>query len=73
MTTCAPIDFGFAVVHWSGSPTETDPVGRDGFYVERVQIKPIREWPLRAHAKVWPHVAGRIAYALWHRFRHKFA
>lgn len=73
MATCPPIDVGYAVVHWSNRPTENDPVGRDGFYVERVELKPMRQWPLKAHAKVWPHVAGRIGCALWHRIRHRFA
>ena len=67
------IDLGYAVVFWSAQPTKADSVGCDGLYIERVEVKPIREWPLSAHLELWPHIAKTVSCALWQRISGKFA
>ena len=59
MATLGPIHFPIGIVYCSCKPTENDKTGCDGLYVDRVDVKPFKEWPMGYKFKIGMRMALR--------------
>lgn len=47
------IEVALGTVYWSSKPTDMDKKGCDGIFVERVELRPQKEWSLWLRLKIW--------------------
>ena len=47
------IEIALGTVYWSSMPTERDDEGCDGIFVEKVELRPQKEWPFWLKLKIW--------------------
>jgi hypothetical protein len=52
MMATGKIETPYGTVFWCSRPTKRDPIGCDGLYVDRVELKPVSEWPVNVDKRL---------------------